>query len=137
MFYVVAFACFAISGLILLAFAVAYLTRKEFMPYHREAVGKAWSELDPRIQVLLIGLMRAAGGMMLTAGIAYAFILFIPFRVGEPWAPYALAIAGFAACLTGIFAMSYVKKHTGAHPPVAGSYVALVLSVVGLISSLV
>ena len=43
----VAFSCYAIAALLLLVFALVYLTRSEFMPYHSDAVGLEWAEVDP------------------------------------------------------------------------------------------
>jgi hypothetical protein len=45
-----------------MTFKAIYLVRSEFMPYHQEAVGIHWQQLDQRLQYPFIGLMRVAGG---------------------------------------------------------------------------
>jgi hypothetical protein len=60
-----AFGCHFLATLILAIFAIVYLFRSEFMPYHSVAVGMSWSEVDPAFQVVILALMRATGGACL------------------------------------------------------------------------
>lgn len=45
---VAAFICYALAALLSLVFGAIYLVRSQFMPYHEEAVGIPWQQLDPR-----------------------------------------------------------------------------------------
>jgi hypothetical protein len=49
----------AVLGLV---FALMYLIRSKFMPYHSAAVGLAWDEVDERFRILIIAVLRVAGG---------------------------------------------------------------------------
>lgn len=131
-----AFVCYALATLVLAGFAIASLTRDEFMPYHREALGKPWGEVDARVQALLIGLMRGAGGLALATAVALVMILAVPFRDGQPWATFALAAIAFAASAFSLSAMHYVKRLTSARPTIAGPLAGLVLSALGFALSL-
>jgi hypothetical protein len=135
--HMAAFACFALGGLYIYALAFDYLTRSEFMPFHREAVGKRWADIDSRMQTLVLSLMRAVGGSVFATGLAFTVILVIPFREGQAWAAFALALIGTAAGATALFATSYVKRQSPAHPPITGPIVGILLSLTGLILSLV
>jgi len=46
MTYLAAFACYGLSALISMLFGAMYLVRSTFMPYHQEALGKPWQQLD-------------------------------------------------------------------------------------------
>ena len=53
------------------------------MPYHSEALGSSWSDVEPKTQVLILALMRVAGGGFLATGLAISILLIIPFRAGD------------------------------------------------------
>ncbi len=53
------------------------------MPYHSEALGSSWSDVGPKTQVLILALMRVAGGGFLATGLAMFILLIIPFRAGD------------------------------------------------------
>jgi hypothetical protein len=127
------FGCYVLVALYIFAFALDYLTRSHFMPYYREAVGKPLAEIDPRVQMIILGLMRAVGGGSFALGLAFTVILAIPYREGHTWAVLALAAIGTVAGATALLSMSYVKSKTPAHPPIWGPIIAILLSVLGLV----
>ncbi len=49
-----AFGCYLLAFFIVSLFAAAYLKRSDFMPYHAQAVGMSWAEIEPRMQMLLM-----------------------------------------------------------------------------------
>lgn len=134
---IVAFVCFALGTLVLIGFAVAHLTRSEFLPYHREALGRSWVDVEAPVRALLLGLMRAVGGLALAVGLAMVLILLVPYRAGEAWASFALAAIAVSACAFSIVAMLHIKRQTAAHPPMAGPLSALALSAAGFLLSLI
>jgi hypothetical protein len=132
-----AFASFALAALISAAFGVLYLVRPRFMPYHQQALGLTWEELDHRLQALLLGLMRVAGGGMLAGGLSVAILLLVPFRAGEIWATYAILLIGLAGGLPALYATTLIRSRTQAHTPIAASAIGVGLLVLGTILSLV
>ena len=131
--FTIAFACYALGALISIAFGVNYLLRSEFMPYHREAVGVDWQQLDPRMRVLLTGLMRVAAGGMLAEGISMLIMLQIPFRAGEIWAQYAVPTIGLVGALPTLYATILIRARTGAHTPVLAGAAGILLVATGFI----
>jgi hypothetical protein len=127
----VAFACYALVGLLYLAFGVVYLTTSKFMPYHAEAVGKQWEEIEPRTQVVLSGLMKLGGGGLVGFALAMACLLFVPFRQGEVWARWAIAVIGMVGALTAWNSLVLVKQKTQAKTPVWAANVGILLIVAG------
>jgi hypothetical protein len=134
--HLAAFACYAAASLLAMAFGAVYLLRSSYLPYHAEALGKPWSELEPRLQALILGLMRATGGGMLGGGVSAAILLVIPFRAGESWSVWALPVVGFVTVLPTLYATLLVRSRTGAHAPVWASLAGIGLIAIGLILSL-
>jgi hypothetical protein len=107
------------------------------MPYHQEALGVPWQQLDPRLQALLLGLMRTAGGGLLASAGAIAVMVFVPLRAGEAWARYSIPIVGIAAAVPALYATILVRNRTGAHTPVLAAAVGVLMIVLGFILSVV
>lgn len=105
------------------------------MPYHSEALGLSWTELEENMQVLIIALMRAAGGGFLATGIAMLVLLIIPWRAGDRWAIYTVPAIGLCTSLGTLYATLLVKTRTPGTPPVILSLITLVLTVIGFILS--
>jgi len=135
--FLVAFVCYSLCILGTAALAVIYLVRPKFMPYHEEAVGLSWQQLDQRMQVLLLSLMRAVAGGMLGGCVSIAFLLIIPFRAGASWAYYAIPLIGLVTGLPSLYGMVLVRSRTKAHTPIAVSAACIGLIVIGIIFSLV
>jgi len=129
--------CYALAALVSMVFGAVYLVRSQFMPYHEEAMGLPWGQLDQRLQTLLLALMRTTGGGLLAVGISAAILLLIPFRAGEPWALYAIPAIGLVGGLPGLYATTLVRSRTHAHTPVAASATGIVLLIVGFALSLI
>ena len=56
---------YSFSLLIVLGFAVTYLTKTEFMPYHADAFSMQWQDLPKPQQILILALMKVVGGLAL------------------------------------------------------------------------
>lgn len=130
-----AFACYFAFWLALVAFGVTYLAREEFMPYHAQGAGMQWAELPASFKPLVLTFMRALGGAMLTIALAFALILFGPFRKGARWARHALPIIGLAYNGLGLIPALYLASLTSAHTPWGMNLGAMALMVVGWASS--
>lgn len=131
-----AFACHALGIVTIVGFGLAYLLRRQFMPYHGVALGQEWAEVPRPVQVLTLALMRAVGGAALALAVLAGFVLLIPFRAGEAWAFWALPVSSVLVSSGSLLAMGTVAKNTPARPPFLPVVVALVLSIVGFFLSL-
>jgi hypothetical protein len=129
------FACYSVVSVFCVACGILYLLRRCFMPYHEAAVGVPWTQLDPRLQALLLGLLRATGGGLLTGGLALAVLLAVPFRAGETWPLWALPLVGLATVLPTLYATIYIRVRTGANTPVWLSAAGLALVALGAVLS--
>jgi hypothetical protein len=108
-----------------------FLLRQEFMPYHAVAVGMPWPEVPGPFQVLIMGLLKLAGGGWLTTAVAEFVLLLIPFRQGTRWALWAVPSLGLLH-YAGVFnAMAHVTLNTPAVPPWGASIASVILILVG------
>lgn len=135
--YLAAFVCYSLSALLSMLFGIIYLVRSTFMPYHQEALGKSWQQLDPNLQALLLGLMRTAGGGLLATGVSASILLLIPFRAGESWAAYSIPAVGLLTAIPALYATILIRSRTHAHTPVAAGFMAVGLLVIGFILSVI
>lgn len=130
-----AFICYLLVLPPLIVFGLIYLFRSAFMPYHAVAVGHSWSDVDPAFQILILALMRVAGGGFLTTAVAMGIMLFKPFRQGRPWAYWAIPGVGLISLLSSLYATAYVTRHTPASPPWIAAGLGVLLLCTGLILS--
>jgi hypothetical protein len=120
-----------------MVFGIVFLVRSQIMPYHEEAIGLPWKQLDQRMQALLLALMRTTGGGLLAGGISIAILLLIPFRAGMSWARYTIPVIGLVGGLPTLYATILVRSRTDARTPVAASATGVVLLIIGFILSLI
>ena len=133
----ISFISYALVALVLILFGLIYLIKNQFMPYHEEALNSSWSDLESNLQVLILALMRAAGGGFLATGLAIFILLIIPFRAGDTWAMYGIPSIGLCTSFGTLYATLLVKTRTPGNPPVILSSIALALTIIGFIFSLI
>jgi len=135
--YLISFVCYGLYALVSILSGMVFLTRSTFMPFHQDALGKTWEKVDPNVQVLLLGLMRSAGGGLMTSGIGVAILLFIPFRVEAIWAIYSIPVIGLLMALPVLYSNLFIRSRTHAQMPVKGVSIGVGLIVVGFIMSII
>lgn len=128
----IAFACNLAAVLLLAAFGITYLTRREFMPYHAVALGKSWAEVGPPVRVLVLALMKALGGLCLTVALLQLALLLLPFRQGVAWSLWVVPAAGLSVSAASLYGMSLVARDTPASPPWILPVIGGALSTAGL-----
>jgi len=132
----VALGCYAAAYLLFAAFAVIYLLRPQFMPYHSVAVGMGWEQVAQPFQVLILGLMRVVGGGLLAGAFIGAVLLLWPFRQGASWARWAISAHGLIVAFSSLWGTLYVQLKTPARSPWLAAAVAVLLLVAGAVLSI-
>ena len=115
----IAYRCHFTGSILFGLMGVMYLRRREFMPYHAEAVGTSWAEVEPAFQILILALMRVVGGAFLALALATVVIAIKPFREAQAWATWLLPAIGFTAMGASLVATMSVARNTPGNPPVA------------------
>ncbi|RXJ74016.1 hypothetical protein CS022_05020 [Veronia nyctiphanis] len=116
-----------------LAFAVTYLTKSEFMPYHAQALATDWKSLSEPEQVMFLGFMRVIGALALALTVLSVWVIFSAYRKGETWAFWAIPVTGNIAGIPTIYVMFTVITQTSGEPPIILPILGLLAFNLGLI----
>ncbi len=133
---IIAFVCFGLAALLCIVEGAVHFGQKEFMPYAAEGLGCQWKDLQPGLQLLMLGSIKSTGGGFLATGISMAFMLFFPFRSGESWARYAITAVGLLMTIPVLFSSYQFRKKTPGKPPVEVLAGQVGLILVGFVLSL-
>lgn len=121
----------ALAGLIAIAFGVRYLLTKKFMPYHEAVSGKSWGSLEPRLQAIILGMLKVAGGGLLGYGAALLWLL-VPLSRDVLWGPWAVITISVATIAPILYVVLWLRRiESTAKTPVVPTVVGLSLAVVG------
>lgn len=119
------------AALLALAFGARYVLTRQFMPYHATVLGRPWSQLDPRLQIIILGMLKVAGGGLLGYGVALLWLL-LPLQRGEAWAAWAALTMSLAALAPILYTVLWLRRiEPSATTPVIPALTVLVLVVVG------
>ena len=132
--YIASLCAFGLAGLLAVAFGIRYLAAREFMPYQAVVLGKPWSALEPRLQAIILGMLRVEGGGLLGCGAAMLWLLW-PLLRGEVWAAWAaLTIYAVTTVPILVVVLHLRRIAPGAPTPVAPAVAAIALVVVGALA---
>lgn len=132
MMRIAAISSYAITGIVSIIMGAVYLFSPEFMPYHADAVGRAWQDLRDSERVLFGALLDVAGAGWIALGAAVIVLAIIPMRRGEMWARLLVPSLLVLFYIPTILATLSVLEHTPASPPWYGNAFALLATAIGL-----
>ena len=118
------------AAVILLFMGILYLTKSSFMSYHGIALSRSWDEIDPKVRILILALMRGISGGLIAASVAIIFLQYKFTTSKLRWIPVLIMLIGLILSCTILYAMLIVKVNTPGNPPLAltGAGVALMLT---------
>ena len=121
----------ALAGLIAIVFGVRYLSTKTFMPYHEAVSGRSWGSLEPRLQAVILGMLKVAGGGLLGYGAALLWLL-VPLSHDVSWGPWSVITISVATIAPILYVVLWLRRiEPTARTPVVPTIVGLSLAVVG------
>ena len=121
----------SLAALISIFFGVRYFATKEYMPYHAAVSGKPWSELEPGVRTIILGMLRIIAGGFATYGVALLWAL-IPLGAKQAWAPWAVLTLTFAGVLPSLYVTIALRKAApAARTPVVPAALVLILGLLG------
>jgi hypothetical protein len=132
LFFWLALVSYASAFLIIIIFSIAYLSRSDFMPYHSIAVARPWSEVEPRMQVLLLALIKVTGWAWLavaTAGFLLLYHLF--WQNGGLEQLIVFQLYCLIAVTPPIAVAFYVRQKTQAPTPIRSGTLVVILTLLG------
>jgi len=128
---------FGLAALLAVAFGVRYVSTRQFMPYHATVLGREWAVLEPRLQFIILGMLKVAGGGLLGYGVALLWLL-LPLQRGEAWAAWAALSVSLVVVVPIVYTVVWLRRiEPTAKTPLVPSLVVLALVVVGAVAFLV
>ena len=119
----------ALGGIL---FGVRYMRREAYLPYHAAVAGKSWNELDPGVQVIILGMLKIVGAGFATLGVTLLWLCFA-LHEGARWAPWAiLTISAVELGPMLYVAMRLRAFRPDAQTPVRPTLAMMVLIVAGV-----
>jgi len=125
---------YVINSLVSVGLGGTYLFRGAFMPYHAEALGRRWAEVEPALQTLLKALMDVAGAGWVGIGVATLVLVAVPMRRGEQWSRLLIPTLFLIFYVPTLLATLAVLQGTPATPPWYGNAVACLATVGGVLA---
>jgi len=133
---IVALVALVLAALLALAFGARYLLTKAFMPYHAAVLGKSWPALEPRLQIIILGMLKVAGAGLLGYGVSLLWLL-LPIQRGEAWAAWAALTVSLAVVGPILYVVVSLRRiEPRAKTPIVPTLVVLVLVMVATVASL-
>ena len=124
-----------LAALLALAFGARYLLAKAFMPYHAAVLGKSWPALEPRLQIIVLGMLKVAGAGLLGYGVSLLWLL-LPLQRGEVWAAWAALTVSLAVVGPILYVVVSLRRiEPSARTPIVPTLVVLGLVVVATVAS--
>lgn len=132
---IVALIALVLAALLALAFGARYLLAKAFMPYHAAVLGKSWTVLEPRLQIIILGMLKVAGAGLLGYGVSLLWLL-LPLHRGEAWAAWAALTVSLAVVGPILYVVVSLRRiEPSAKTPIAPTLVVLGLVVIATVAS--
>jgi hypothetical protein len=130
----VSLGAFGLAGLLAFAFGMRYVLTREFMPYHAAVLGKPWDALEPRLQAVILGMLKVGGGGLLGCGLTLLWLL-VPLGRGEAWAAWAALSISVAVDAPILYVVLWLRRVSpGAKTPVGPTVAAFALSLIGTVA---
>lgn len=130
-------ASYLLAFAIVTVFALAYLSRSEFMPYHRIATGRSWAQIEPGVQLLILALIRVVGAAWLAAALAGFLLTYqLLYRPGTLLGLVCFQIFCLLATVPPVVIAAHVRRRTGAPTPIRSGLGVIGLSVLGFVLAL-
>jgi hypothetical protein len=124
---------YVVNALVSIALGGLYLFRGSFMPYHAEALGQRWADLEPALQTLLKALMEVAGAGWIGIGVATLVLVAVPMRRGETWGRLLIPTLFLIFYVPTLLATLAVLNQTPAAPPWYGNAIACLATLAGVL----
>ena len=130
-----AFVLYMVNSFLAIIFGLRYLLCDTIMPYHEQAIGMKWTELEPNLQVLLNGFIKVVAAGFFILGLTSIVLLIIPFRKGERWAKWLIPALGLTWLGFGLYVAINIAINTQASTPWPVGIIVLATTVVAFFLS--
>ena len=128
-------ALYMIVGIISMTMAVKNIFSKKFIPFHEQAAGKSWNEIDQGIQFVVQALMKVAGFGFLVVALLLMIFPIVNYFINDFFTIYAIPAISLIYSL-GLALVNYQLSHrTMVKTPWKRSLCAALLIAAGMLIS--
>jgi len=106
-----------IVGAVNVFFGAKYILADQFMPYHSQATGVPWQEVETGMQVVILALMKTAAGGWFALGFITIILAVVAFKTGNNLLRWALPLGTLIFYVISFLATWDVHQKTGASTP--------------------
>jgi hypothetical protein len=128
---------YSFVSLIGFTMGIFYTLAPKIMPYHLEAMGITWDNLNNGTQWMTLNYQRSAAAGFITTSLTIFFLLIFPFRSGDFWSYFALFIIGISQWGNIALRTISVSNNTAANPPIWAILTLVILVTVSFITSII
>jgi len=126
---------YTLVGVISLVMAYKSICSKQFIPFHKKAVGKTLDSYDKPIQYVILALMKVSGLGFIIIGLLLLIFPILYNRSTDYFLKYSIPIISSIFCL-GLFIINLkLSILTKSKTPWKGSLLALLMIIIGIIIS--
>ena len=119
---------YAIPSIAMIIVGLVYLTSKQPMPYHIEAMDVEWEKLPKDLKTIILNFMESVGAGFICMGISVLTILFNTFEIEKKWMLIAIPLIFFSELLVVSYTTIDTKLNTNGNPPLLPLLVLLSIS---------
>jgi hypothetical protein len=128
-------ALYFIVGLISLVMVFKSFSNK-YLPFHEQAAAKPWNEIDDRLKLVILSLLRLGGLGFLAIAILLLVFPVVTYFVPNKFYQLSIPFIALIYC-AGLFVNNYwLYKNTKADTPWKGSLYAIGILMAGIIISI-
>lgn len=134
-FSIISVALYIIVGVICLAMAHKSIFARRYLPFHEEAAGKPWDNIDKPLQYTILAILRISGLGFFAVGLLLIVFPCVNYFRPDTFIRYSIPVIALIYC-AGLFLFNYnLYKKTGANTPWIGSIVAMAVILIGIVIS--
>jgi hypothetical protein len=116
-FSIISVALYFIVGVICLVMAFKSISSKKYLPFHEEAAGKAWDNIDKPLQYVILTILRISGLGFLVVGLLLIIFPCVNYFRPDTFVKYSIPAIALIYCL-GLFLFNYyLYRKTKANTP--------------------
>ena len=134
-FEILTIVIYGFVGVISLIMAYKSLFAKKYLAFHEKAAAIEWTQLDVRLQYVILTLIKISGlGFLVTALLLLIFPI-VNYFVQDEFVRYSIPVLAFIFC-SGLFIINYfLYKQSKSKTPWKGSLFAMIAIIAGVILS--
>jgi H+/Cl- antiporter ClcA len=128
---------YSLIGVISLIMAFKTLSSRKFLPFHEEAYGKPWEDVDEKLRPVFIALLRISGLGFLAVALLMLTFPVVDYIQPNAYLKYAIPSVALIFC-SGLFLINFILfKKTKAKTPWKNSLYAMIAILLSMLISII